>query len=168
MKNQTNGTSARTPSRFVIGNIPAVSDFADVVHAVNGIKDSLSSSSFQNLKDAEGDVSWHRSRDNVSGAYEDATQLPPISEKKKTRNIGSKSRRLLVHNEDVMELRLTWEEAQDLLQPPPNVNPSIVTIDGHDFEEYDVFDIQNLLIDEHDLLLPFQYYMTSYLQCCQC
>ncbi|PKI26350.1 hypothetical protein CRG98_048961, partial [Punica granatum] len=36
-----------------------------------------------------------------------------------------------------MELRLTWEEAQDLLRPPPSVGPSIVTIEGHDFEEYD-------------------------------
>jgi hypothetical protein len=37
-----------------------------------------------------------------------------------------------------MELRLTWEEAQDLLRPPPSVNPSIVTIEDQVFEEYDV------------------------------
>lgn len=43
-----------------------------------------------------------------------------------------------MHSEDALELRLTWEEAQDLLQPPPSVTPSIVTVEGHIFEEYDV------------------------------
>jgi hypothetical protein len=59
-------------------------------------------------------------------------------EKKRTRNIGLKSKRLLIGNDDSMELRLTWEEAQDLLRPPPSVNPSIVTIEDQVFEEYDV------------------------------
>lgn len=61
-----------------------------------------------------------------------------IQEKKKTRNIGSKSKRLLMHSDEAMELRVTWEEAQDLLRPPPSAKPSIVTIEDHDFEEYDV------------------------------
>lgn len=61
-----------------------------------------------------------------------------VSEKKRTRNIGPKSKRLLIDNEDAMELRLTWEEAQDLLRPPPSVKPSIVTIEDQVFEEYDV------------------------------
>ena len=43
-----------------------------------------------------------------------------------------------MHSEDVLELRLTWEEAQDLLRPPPTANLSIVTIEDHEFEEYDV------------------------------
>lgn len=67
-----------------------------------------------------------------------AQQASPVPEKKRTRNIGSKSRRMLIHNEDVLELRLTWEEAQDLLRPPPCVKPGIVTVEGHIFEEYDV------------------------------
>ncbi|KAI9095058.1 hypothetical protein K1719_026522 [Acacia pycnantha] len=68
----------------------------------------------------------------------DSLQQPiSVSEKKRTRNIGSKSKRLLIRSEDSMELRLTWEEAQDLLRPPPSVKPSIVTIEDHVFEEYD-------------------------------
>jgi hypothetical protein len=59
-------------------------------------------------------------------------------EKKRTRNIGLKSKRLLIGNDDSMELRLTWDEAQDLLRPPPSVKPSIVTIEDQVFEEYDV------------------------------
>ncbi|KAE8734047.1 B3 domain-containing transcription repressor VAL2 [Hibiscus syriacus] len=52
-------------------------------------------------------------------------------------NIGSKSKRLLTDGQDALELKLTWEEAQDLLHPPPGIKPSIVTIEDHDFEEYD-------------------------------
>ncbi|KAF5954563.1 hypothetical protein HYC85_007419 [Camellia sinensis] len=64
-------------------------------------------------------------------------QLRPILEKKRNRNIGSKSKRLLLHNEEAMELRLTWEEAQELLRPPPSAKPTVVMIDNHEFEEYD-------------------------------
>ncbi|KAJ6758252.1 B3 DOMAIN-CONTAINING TRANSCRIPTION REPRESSOR VAL1 [Salix koriyanagi] len=42
-----------------------------------------------------------------------------------------------MHSEDAMELRLTWEEAQELLRPPPSMKPTIVTIEDHEFEEYD-------------------------------
>ncbi|KAK4764523.1 hypothetical protein SAY87_013961 [Trapa incisa] len=106
---QERGTSTRTPSRAI--NIPEVGGCADLAHALKGKKGALPGSPVQNTQDTEGG-------------------------KKTTRNIGSKSRRLLMHDEDAMELRLTWEEAQDLLRPPPSVNPSIVTIEGHDFEEY--------------------------------
>ncbi|XP_031122376.1 B3 domain-containing transcription repressor VAL1-like isoform X3 [Ipomoea triloba] len=58
-------------------------------------------------------------------------------EKKKVRNIGCKNKRLLMHSEDAMELRITWEEAQELLRPPPTVNPTIVVIENQEFEEYD-------------------------------
>lgn len=93
--------------------------------------------SIENIRAFDGKVGWHITGNQGTG--EDLSQFPlPLSEKKKTRNIGSKNRRLLMHNDDVMELRLTWEEAQDLLRPPPRIKPSIVTIDGHDFEEYDV------------------------------
>ncbi|XP_010558872.1 PREDICTED: B3 domain-containing transcription repressor VAL1-like [Tarenaya hassleriana] len=60
-----------------------------------------------------------------------------IKEEKWTRNIGTKNKRLLLLNEEAMELRLTWEEAQDLLCPPPTANPTIVTVEEHRFEEYD-------------------------------
>lgn len=61
-----------------------------------------------------------------------------VSEKKRARNIGPKSKRLLIHCEDAIELRLTWEEAQDLLRPPPSVDPIIITIEDQIFEEYHV------------------------------
>jgi len=65
-------------------------------------------------------------------------RLVSVSEKKRSRNIGTKTKRLHIHSEDAMELRLTWEEAQEFLCPPPSVKPNIVTIEDQEFEEYDV------------------------------
>lgn len=43
-----------------------------------------------------------------------------------------------MHNDDANEVRVTWEEAQELLRPAPNAKPTVVTIDGFEIEEYDV------------------------------
>ncbi|KAJ9543375.1 hypothetical protein OSB04_023082 [Centaurea solstitialis] len=66
----------------------------------------------------------------------DPMQSPVIQEKKKARNIGSKSKRLHMHSEDAMELKFTWEEAQDFLRPPP-AKPTVVVIEDFELEEYD-------------------------------
>lgn len=60
----------------------------------------------------------------------------PVSEKKKARNI--KNKRLLMHSDDVKELRVTWEEAQELLRPSPTSKPSVVMVEDHEFEEFEV------------------------------
>jgi hypothetical protein len=57
---------------------------------------------------------------------------------KRSRNIGSKSRRLLIDAEDALELKLSWEEAQELLRPAPSSKPTVVMIEDYEFEEYDV------------------------------
>lgn len=43
-----------------------------------------------------------------------------------------------MHSEDAMELRVTWQEAQDMLRPSPGATPTIVMIEDHEFEEYNV------------------------------
>lgn len=43
-----------------------------------------------------------------------------------------------MRNEDANELQITWEEAQELLRPSPSAKPTIVMVDNHEFEEYDV------------------------------
>nr|GEX57252.1 B3 domain-containing transcription repressor VAL1-like isoform X1 [Tanacetum cinerariifolium] len=65
----------------------------------------------------------------------DSEQKSVIQEKKKTHNIGSKSKRLHMHSEDAMDLKFTWEEAQECLRPPSN--PTVVTIENCELEEYD-------------------------------
>lgn len=69
--------------------------------------------------------------------------LPP---KRKGTAPGSKNKRLRIENEDSIELKLTWEEAQELLHPPPNHKPSIVVIEGHEFEEYEVWQSADMII----------------------
>ncbi|KAL5579326.1 hypothetical protein UlMin_011768 [Ulmus minor] len=57
--------------------------------------------------------------------------------KRKSSTLGSKSKRLRIENEDMMELKLTWEEAQGLLRPAPNYVASVVEVEGFEFEEYE-------------------------------
>ncbi|KAL8224747.1 hypothetical protein R6Q57_017304 [Mikania cordata] len=57
-------------------------------------------------------------------------------DKKRSRNIGSKSKRLLIENQEALDLKYTWEELQDMLNPP-TMHPSTVTIEDHEFEEYE-------------------------------
>ncbi|KAK6927192.1 Zinc finger, CW-type [Dillenia turbinata] len=96
------------------------------------------SSNVEHSNLTDGDVDWC-TRENLRGKGKEhlLPQKTQNVEKKRTRNIGPKSKRLLIHDEDARELRLTWEEAQDLLRPSPTCKPSIVMIEDYEFEEYD-------------------------------
>lgn len=72
---------------------------------------------------------------SMSGKEE--SHIDSLTDKKRSRNLCAKNKRLRMDNEDAFELKLTWEEAQDLLHPPPNAVPSIVMIEDHEFEEYE-------------------------------
>ncbi|XP_042378408.1 B3 domain-containing protein Os07g0563300-like [Zingiber officinale] len=65
------------------------------------------------------------------------SKLLQVPSKRKAKALGLKSNCLRIENEEPMELKLTWEEAQMLLCPPPNSSPSIVVIEGLEFEEYE-------------------------------
>lgn len=60
-----------------------------------------------------------------------------ISRKRKNSTLRTKSKRIRMENEDLIQLKITWEEAQGLLRPPPNLVPSVVLIEGFEFEEYE-------------------------------
>lgn len=133
-----NGTPSRETSfSGVIENLPSGSGYSGLFQTMKGSNEPHLNDLSENLHLGDGDIRLHKI-DNGLRINEDSLQQPmPIPEKKRTRNIGSKSKRLLMNSEEALELRLTWEEAQDLLRPPPSVNPSIVTIEDHEFEEYD-------------------------------
>ncbi|XP_051134456.1 B3 domain-containing transcription repressor VAL1 isoform X2 [Andrographis paniculata] len=59
----------------------------------------------------------------------------PVVDKKKARNI--KNKRLLIHTNDAMELKITWEDAQELLRPSPTSKLSVVMVEDHEFEEFE-------------------------------
>ncbi|XP_048135875.1 B3 domain-containing transcription repressor VAL1-like isoform X2 [Rhodamnia argentea] len=134
-----NGDVSRGGSfQTFMGSLPIVDDYSNLFRTSNGIKDPRLNPSSELLSNNDADTCCDKTEDDVGRTCQDpAKQALPVPEKKRTRNIGSKSRRMLIHNEDVLELRLTWEEAQDLLRPPPCVKPSTVTVEGHVFEEYD-------------------------------
>ncbi|XP_042437534.1 B3 domain-containing protein Os07g0563300-like [Zingiber officinale] len=96
----------------------------------------------------EQDPKTHNSGNDLSSPPEDQSTWPiqkdvsisrslPVPSKRKAKTLGSKNKRLRIENEESMDLKLTWEEAQKLLHPPPNSSPSIVVIEGHEFEEYE-------------------------------
>ncbi|XP_073225166.1 B3 domain-containing transcription repressor VAL1 isoform X2 [Cicer arietinum] len=134
----SNGISAKGAT-FSGGpeNLPSESNCADLLRPTKGNGElhlnghpepmHLGTGAASLLKTENGDMTNNNSLDQKISALE----------KKRTRNIGLKSKRLIIGNDDAMELTLTWEEAQDLLRPPPSVKPSIVMIEDQVFEEYD-------------------------------
>lgn len=60
------------------------------------------------------------------------------SGKKKSSMMITRSKRQKVEKGDHNLLKLTWEEAQGFLLPPPNLTPSRVVIEDYEFEEYEV------------------------------
>ncbi|XP_065852262.1 B3 domain-containing transcription repressor VAL2 isoform X2 [Euphorbia lathyris] len=119
-------------------NLPIISGYSGLLQSLKGSADAHLSPLSKHVDPATGDISWHKSEKHEERMRENLL-LPSllIPERKKARNIGSKSKRLLIDSLDALELKLTWEEAQDLLRPPPSIKPSIVTIEEHDFEEYE-------------------------------
>ncbi|CAN8231135.1 unnamed protein product [Cochlearia groenlandica] len=86
------------------------------------------------------------------------------SRKMKSSLMITKSKRQKVEKGDHNEVKLTWEEAQGFILPPPSFSPSIVVIEQYEFEEYEDVPIigkptgfrpsgsaeQELIVEEHD------------------
>ncbi|EOA16061.1 hypothetical protein CARUB_v10004194mg [Capsella rubella] len=91
-----------------------------------------------NLNPGCGDISWSKlEKAEDMGKDNLFLQSSLTSSRKRVRNIGSKSKRLLIDSVDVLELKVTWDEAQELMRPPQSAKPSIITLENQDFEEYD-------------------------------
>ncbi|XP_047954228.1 B3 domain-containing protein Os07g0563300-like isoform X1 [Salvia hispanica] len=60
-----------------------------------------------------------------------------IPAKRKNNYINAKSKRLRIENEDMMELKLTYKEAQSLIRAPEKSVPSSCIVDGCEFEEFE-------------------------------
>ncbi|KAK4361052.1 hypothetical protein RND71_020004 [Anisodus tanguticus] len=56
--------------------------------------------------------------------------------KRKGSTLGSKSKRLRIDNEDLVELKVTVVQAQGLMRPPSSGAPTVIVIEGCEFEEY--------------------------------
>lgn len=114
-------------------NLPVVSGYSGFVQSLKGQADPNFSCVPDLFNPTDGDISWQKI-DKHGGIM---FQPLLVTDKRRSRNIGSKSKRLHIDNDDALELKLTWEESQDLLRPPPSVKPSIVVIEDQEFEEYE-------------------------------
>ncbi|KAG9441904.1 hypothetical protein H6P81_017758 [Aristolochia fimbriata] len=123
----------------VIENLPIISGYSGLLQSLKGSADPHLNALSEHLNSAEGDINWLRPEKHGGRPIEGFPFQPsmPVIERRRSRNIGSKSKRLVIDTEDALELKLTWEEAQELLRPPPSVKPSVVMIDDHEFEEYE-------------------------------
>ncbi|CAF1864571.1 unnamed protein product [Brassica oleracea var. botrytis] len=73
---------------------------------------------------------------NHGGSSLKKSEVNGVKDKKRTRTVGAKSKRLLLHSEESMEVRITWEETQELIRPSPSEKPTVVVIEEHEFEEF--------------------------------
>lgn len=114
-------------------SLPLISGYSGLLQSLKG---SMSPSMTLFPKHIyPGNISPQITEKNVCKSGGD--NLLPQSERKR-RNIGAKSKRLLIDGHDSLELRLSWQEVQDLLRPPPTVKPSTVSVEDHEIEEFDV------------------------------
>ncbi|KAK6118197.1 hypothetical protein DH2020_047983 [Rehmannia glutinosa] len=116
----------------LLGNaesLPIMSGYSGLLHSLKGSRNSSTTVLSKHVY--SGNIGSHaKLGDNL---LPQAMLLP----ERKRRNIGPKSKRLLIDGHDSMELRLSWEEVQDLLRPPPRVEPSTVSVEDHEFEEFE-------------------------------
>ncbi|GFP87416.1 b3 domain-containing transcription repressor val2 [Phtheirospermum japonicum] len=101
-------------------NLPLMGGYPGFLHSLKGSRNSYL-----------GNAS--KFGDNNNNLVPQSVLIP----ERKRRNIGPKSKRLLIDGHDSMELTLSWEEVQDMLRPPPSVKPSTVSVEDHEFEEFE-------------------------------
>lgn len=130
-----NGAHSKETFYSGVENLPIISGYSGLLQSLKGSADPHLSAFSEHLNSSDGDISWLKTGKN--GRQNEDFLQSTLPERKRSRNIGSKSKRLHIDTEDALELKLTWEEAQDLLRPPPSVKPSIVVIEDHEFEEYE-------------------------------
>lgn len=114
-----------------------MSGYSGLLQSMKGNADAHLNMFSKQLSSVAGDNIWHKNEKQEQSKREMSPSMTG-PDRKKARNIGSKSKRLLIDSRDALELRLTWEEAQDLLRPPLHVKPSITVVEEHEFEEYEV------------------------------
>lgn len=122
-----------------IENLSSLEPFSVLpIRSINGNGEASMNAFAGQVNAPDVGFSWYKPDTALNKIKESSTSHPLLlSDKKRSYTLGSKSKRLRIDNEDSLELKLTWEEAQDLLRPPPRAAPTIVMIEGHEFEEYE-------------------------------
>ncbi|CAN6920666.1 unnamed protein product [Brassica oleracea] len=79
----------------------------------------------------------NNNRESCTNGDAEPIDIHPPNGKKKSSMTTTRSKRQKVEKGELSELKLTWEEAQGFILPSPNLTPSIITIEGIEFEEYE-------------------------------
>ncbi|KAK9755421.1 hypothetical protein RND81_01G023600 [Saponaria officinalis] len=119
----------RKASSSSVQNLPVPNGSSGVPQTMKGCTDT-----HMNALSRQLDSSGVNGEPTEEGLLSSSTMM---TGSKKGRNIGAKSKRLLIDNQDAQALKLTWEEVQGMLRPPLNAKPSIVVIEDFEFEEYE-------------------------------
>lgn len=132
-----------SPSRFsdcgVNENMSANTDVSgSLYHPGKRKSDSLKEELMSQFSDSDTDHRWYKNDGARCKSKERKVfQSTLPGDKMQSHNLGIKNKRLRIDSEDALELKVTWEEAQDLFCPPLTAVPSVVVIEGHEFEEYE-------------------------------
>ncbi|KAL8141371.1 hypothetical protein V2J09_007392 [Rumex salicifolius] len=100
--------------------------FSDVTDSLATVNDILN-----------GDMGWSKNENSRGKFSKDLLQQTKVRSEVKALTLGSKRKRSSMDGDYAMELSFTWEEAQNLFRPPPDIQPNIVVIEEFEFEEYD-------------------------------
>ncbi|KAI3474289.1 hypothetical protein Pfo_029077 [Paulownia fortunei] len=116
-------------------NLPIMSGYSGLLQSLKGSRNSSMAVLSKHVY--TGNISPHIIEKNVAKSGDNLLPQSLLLPERKRRNIGPKSKRLLIDGHDSLELRLSWEEVQDMLRPPPSVKPSTISVEDHEFEEFD-------------------------------
>nr|GMC95438.1 B3 domain-containing transcription repressor VAL2-like isoform X1 [Ipomoea batatas]GME08909.1 B3 domain-containing transcription repressor VAL2-like isoform X1 [Ipomoea batatas] len=121
----------------VTESVPIMSGYSGMLQSFRGSREASLNASSKHL--SGGDLSWWYLNEKIGNKNGDGPHSLSLmtSERKRSRNLGSKSKRLLIDRHDALELKLSWEEIQDMLRPPLSARLSTVMIEDHEFEEYE-------------------------------
>ncbi|XP_011095138.1 B3 domain-containing transcription repressor VAL2 isoform X1 [Sesamum indicum] len=109
-------------------NLPLMSGYSGLLQSLKGSRNS-------SMNVYSGNINPKIIEKNVTG--DNLLAQPLLLPERKRRNIGPKSKRLLIDGHDSLELRLSWEEVQEMLRPPPSTKPSTISVEDHEFEEFE-------------------------------
>ncbi|KAL1804585.1 hypothetical protein ACET3Z_027653 [Daucus carota] len=133
-----NGSFASEPfSSSDVDNLPLRNGYSGLLQSMNGSTDSHLKAFSKHFSPSSEDA-WHFTDKHGGRGMIGSLALTLLApERKRSRKIGSTSKRLLIDNQDALELKLTWDEIQEMLHPPASMQPTTVTIEDHEFEEYE-------------------------------
>ncbi|VFQ69634.1 unnamed protein product [Cuscuta campestris] len=127
-------TSSETFFSALAKNVPLTSGSSGMLQSFSGSRELVTSSKHLSSVDVNWYLPSNIGNKNGEGPHSLSLMTPDC---KRSQNLGSKSKRLLIDRQDAFELKLSWEDMQDMLRPPLSARVTTVKIEDYEFEEYE-------------------------------